>query len=141
MWESIERLVENGDAWFVCICIICMIVCVKAGILRYKSEKLLFGKDAGEMERSILKTQIEYAYGRCEGFFNQIPRFEGFDEFRAKYILELCYDEMVKWIYFNHIEDKDSYIEVKQDIIWDIIQSNVTHSKLTSNKFRQERLS
>lgn len=136
MWESVERLVNSGQMWFVLICIACMIICVKAGILRYKSDKILFGKDIGERERSILKNQIEYSYRMCQGFFNQVPRFDGFDEFQAKYIIELCYDEIVKWIYFNHIETKNGYIENKQDIIWSIIQMNVTHKKLTSKQFR-----
>ena len=69
---------------------------------------------------------------------NKIPRFEEFDEFRAKYILELCYDEIEKWIHYNHIVDKDGYIENKQDTIWGIIQTNVTNSKLSSKQFRKQ---
>lgn len=138
MWESVERLVMSGKGWFVLIIICLMAYAIRQGYMKVRTEKLLIGKDSGENERAILKTQIEYAYKRCEGFINQIPRFPEFDEFRAKYILELCFDEIVQWIYFNHIANTDSYIGIKQDIIWDIVQSNTTHKKLASDTFRKD---
>ena len=137
MWESLERLIESGKGWFVLIIVLLIVLCVRQGLFRYKSEKILFGKDMEGTERSILISQFEYAYSMCQGFMNQIPKFEEFDEFRARYIIELCYDEIVKWIYFNHIENKDGYIENKQDIIWSIVQTNVTHTKLTSKQFKK----
>lgn len=138
MWESLQRLVAEGDAWFVLICLFLTLISVRMGLLRYKSEKILFGKDAGETERSIQRSQCEYAYAMCTGFYNKIPHFEEFDTYRAKYIIEICYDEMVTWIYNNHIENKDGYIKNKQDIIWSIVQANVTHNKLTSEKFKKD---
>lgn len=138
MWDSALKIIQSGDSWFLIIIALLTIMCVRQGLFRYRSEKILFGKDAGEAERMILKSQIEYAYRMCQGFANQIPRFEGFDDFRAKYIIELCYDEMIKWIYFNHIAAKDTYISQKQDIIWSIIQSNVAHKKLSSDQFKKQ---
>lgn len=137
MWESVVRLVETGKGWFILIIIGLIIFATRQGYMKVKTEKIMIGKDCGEKERFILKNQIEYAYRMCTGFINEIPRFDGFDEFRARYIIELCYDEMVKWIYFNHIETKNGYIENKQDIIWSIIQANVSHKKLSSDNFKR----
>ena len=138
MWESVERLVQSGKGWFVLIIIALMVFAIRQGYMKVRTEKILIGRDSGEKERLILKNQLEYAYNMCTGFINDIPRFEGFDDFRAKYILELCYDEMVKWIYFNHIENKAGYIENKQDIIWSLVQANVFHKKLSSEQFRSD---
>lgn len=138
MWESVERLVQSGKGWFVLIIIALLIFAIRQGYMKVKTEKVMIGKDFGERERAILKNQIEYAYRMCTGFINEIPRFDGFNEFQAKYIIELCYDELVKWIYFNHIETKNGYIENKQDIIWSIIQTNVSHKKLSSEQFRKQ---
>jgi hypothetical protein len=138
MWESVERLVESGKGWFVLIIIALMVFAIRQGYMKVKTEKIMIGRDFGERERSILKNQMDYAYRMCTGFINEIPRFEGFDEFRAKYIIELCYDEFVKWININHIENKKGYIENKQDIIWNVIQANVHHKKLTSDQFKKE---
>lgn len=138
MWESVERLVSTGKGWFVLIIIALVAFAVRQGYMKVKTEKIMIGRDSGEKERSILKNQLEYAYNMCTGFINDIPRFDGFDDFQAKYIIELCYDEIVKWIYFNHIETKNGYIENKQDIIWSIIQTHVSHKKLSSDQFRRQ---
>lgn len=138
MWESVERLVQSGKGWFVLIIVCLIIFAVRQGYMKVKTEKIMIGKDCGERERAILKNQIEYAYLMCTGFINEIPRFDGFDEFQAKYIIELCFDKIVEWIYFNHIEVKNGYIENKQDIIWNLIQTNVSHKKLSSDQFRKQ---
>jgi len=138
MWESMVRLVETGYGWFVLFIIILGIVCARQGWLHYKSEKIRFGRDESEKERLILKDQIEYAYRMCQGFEPKIPKFDGYDYYRAKYIIELCYDEIVKWIYFNHIANQPTYIENKQEIVWSVISSNVSHKKLTSDGFKKE---
>lgn len=138
MVESVERLIQSGKGWFVLAIIFLIIFAVRQGYVKVRTEKMMIGRDCGERERSILKNQIEYAYRMCTGFINEVPRFDGFDEFQAKYIIELCYDELVKWIYFNHIETKNGYIENKQDIVWNIIQTNVSHKKLSSDQFRKK---
>ncbi len=80
MWETVERMVQNGDAWFVLIIIGLIIFAAKQGYMKVRTEKILIGRESSEKERLLMKKQSEYAHTECMAFEKELPRFEGYDE-------------------------------------------------------------
>ena len=44
-----------------------------------------------------------------------------YNGYLMKYILERCYDKVVEWITFNHLNTKNAYIEIKQEEICSLV--------------------
>lgn len=110
--------------------IIIIAILARFGIISFKDDKVRIGKYQ-DKERSIIRQQLEYADNICNGFINCHTLPESTDKYRSKYICNEVYCEMVKWISFNHITTDETYIEIKQNIIWSIITS------LTANEYFQ----
>ena len=138
MIESVERLVMSGKWWFIIIIIGLIIFSVKIGLLKVKTDKIQMGRDFSDEERAIIRNQCESVKKILAAFEQAIPRWNGYDEFRGKYILELLYDEIVNWIIYNHVENKEAYVSLKQEAVWNIVQANVTHKKMRSKEFKQQ---
>ena len=137
MWESVERLVDSGKAWFVLIIIFLIIIAVRMGYMKVKTDKVLIGRESGEKVRLLMKKQSEYARIACKGFEKRIPRFDGYDNLLGAFVAEKVYDEIVNWIMVNHIEDNQDYIENKQEIVWDIVSAEIVNDKFRSEKFKK----
>lgn len=54
-------------------------------------------------------------------FITQKDIPEDVNKYRVRFVNEKIYDEIVKWISFNHITKDDVYVEVKQNIVWGLI--------------------
>ena len=137
MWESVERLVETGKGWFVLIIIILIVIAIRMGYMKVKTDKILIGKSGGEAERLIMLKQSEYAYYACMAFEKGIPRFDGYDEKLGRLIAEKAYDQMVSFIITNHIVDEPYYIHNKQEIIWNLIVNETIDKRMRTDKFRR----
>ncbi len=48
-----------------------------------------------------------------------------FKGFLCKYILEICFDVIVEWITFNHIEEDERYVKVKQKDMCNILYTQL----------------
>ena len=94
---------------------------VRAGLVKFKSDKLSIGYQ--DKERTIIRQQIEFAENACMSFIlaKDIPT--DCDKYRIRFVNEKLYDEMIKWISFNHITKDDTYVEIKQNIIWGLINT------------------
>ena len=137
MWESVERLAESGKGWFVLIIIGLIIFAVRMGYMKVRTDKILIGRDSGEHERMIMKKQIDFAHTACMAFEKRIPRFEDYNPYLGKYIAELTFDEIVNWITVNHISGDEDYIQIKQDIVWDIITTETISDRMRTDKFKK----
>lgn len=137
--EALIDGLKSTNGWIIAILlgvvIYLTIKMAKAGIFRFKSERVQIGLDASDKEQKVIRHQIEFVRNAIEGFERDIPKFEGYDEFRGKFILEKLFDEIINWIIFNHIEDTKSYIEVKQDIIISIIKKYTFNELYTDPSF------
>lgn len=138
MWESVEKLVSSGKGWFVLIIIGLIIFATRQGYMKVKTEKILIGRDSGEKERLLMMKQTEYAETACEAFEKRIPRFNGYDESLGKLISMKAYAEIIRWVMINHIEDNFDYITNKQEIIWNIVSTEVTNDKFRTDKFKAQ---
>lgn len=107
---------------------------VKSGVLTIHTKYVSLG--IADNERNIIRYQLNYAKQVCNAFTQFIPKKEGYDEYRGRYVAELVFDEMVDWIVLNHIEDSEVYISLKQKAIWNIIISNSVKPEHQTDEFK-----
>lgn len=138
MWESIGNVLTSNNAIAVLITLLILVivaaVLAKVGIFQFKGRGVTIGGD--EDERAIIRQQTEWTQLFIQSM-QQLPIFEGSDTYHTLYILEKVFDEVLNWIVFNHISDSENYISIKQEKIWNLIQTLVTDKKFTSTEFKQ----
>ena len=138
MWESIGNVLTSNNAIAVLITVLILVivaaVLAKVGIFQFKGKGVTIGGD--EDERAIIRQQTEWTQLFIQSM-QQLPIFEGSDTYHTLYILEKVFDEVLSWIVFNHISDSENYISIKQEKIWNLIQTLVTDKKFTSTEFKQ----
>lgn len=138
MWESIGNVLTSNNAVAVLITLLILVivaaVLAKVGIFQFKGKGVTIGGD--EDERAIIRQQTEWTQLFIQSM-QQLPIFEGSDTYHTLYILEKVFDEVLNWVVFNHISDSENYISIKQEKIWNLIQTLVTDKKFTSTEFKQ----
>lgn len=138
MWESIGNVLTSNNAVAVLITLLILVivaaVLAKVGIFQFKGKGVTIGGD--EDERAIIRQQTEWTQLFIQSM-QRLPIFEGSDTYHTLYILEKVFDEVLNWIVFNHISDSENYISIKQEKIWNLIQTLVTDKKFTSTEFKQ----
>lgn len=139
MWESIGNVLTSNNAVAVLITLLILVivaaVLAKVGIFQFKGKGVTIGGD--EDERAIIRQQTEWTQLFIQSM-QQLPIFEGSDTYHTLYILEKAFDEVLSWIVFNHISDSENYISIKQEKLWNLIQTLVTDKKFTSTEFKQD---
>lgn len=139
MWESIGNVLTSNNAIAVLITLLILVivaaVLAKVGIFQFKGKGVTIGGD--EDERAIIRQQTEWTQLFIQSM-QQLPIFEGSDTYHTLYILEKAFDEVLSWIVFNHISDSENYISIKQEKLWNLIQTLVTDKKFTSTEFKQD---
>ena len=138
MWESLVDIVKSGQGWLIVLLVVAMVITARMGHLKIKTDKLLIGKESGEQQRLLMKTQTEYAHNACIGFEKRIQRFDGYNSLLGEIIVEKVYDEIVDWIMINHIMDDEDYIETKQEIVWNIVTSETIDDRMRTKKFKEQ---
>lgn len=138
MWEAIENILisNNGIVIFV-LFILLVVLCARFGLIKIKTDKVTIGINASETERTIMRNQIEWCRLSSITFERTMPKYDGYDKYRGKYIAEKVFDEMITWVVFNHIESTPTYIEIKQQIIWNLVQSLIVRKEYQSDKFKK----
>ena len=137
--DSVMNGLMSNNGWIIALLIaviaFLIIKSAKAGLFSFKSDKIKIGKDARLIEQAVIRHQIEFAKTAIEGFERDIPKFDGYDSFRGRYILEKLFDEVINWIIFNHIERTKAYISIKQDIIISIIKKHTVNDMYAQQDF------
>jgi hypothetical protein len=99
-----------------------------------KSDKII-------SDRELIRRQIETANSyimSIEYKLNNPTYREGWSEYFPKYILELIYDEAIKWIIFNHITTNQLYVQDKQECIINLLYKySDIESDFKSDEFKQ----
>lgn len=138
MWESISNVLTSGNAVAVLLTLIVLIVILailaKKGIFQFNGKGVTIGDN--EDERAVIRQQTEWSQLFVQSM-RQLPIFEGSDTYHTLYILEKAFDEVLSWIVFNHISDSENYISIKQEKIWNLIQTLVIDKKFTTEEFKQ----
>lgn len=137
MWEAIAQVFTSGNGVTIAVLITAIlfmgVLLVKHGVLRISTKTVHIGAD--ERERTIIRHQVEWIRNSVNGFEAMIPKPEGYDKYRGRFVLERVFDEMLNWIVFNHIEDTHSYIHIKQTNVWNIVMTFTDKKEHHSQKF------
>ena len=139
MWEAISKLGTTPlTLLFAAGLIICIIVMIKKGIISFKGKGLTVGNsnDERDIERTIIRSQIQYVKSAVSDFYDDIPDFPNRDEWRLKYICERIVSVFTDFISFNHISKEKIYVQMKQASIWEVIINNTAASIMTSDEFK-----
>lgn len=140
MGKNIENILISSNgvsiAFLFLLLVLLVIICSRFGLIKIKTDKLTIGRESSELERTIMRNQIEYAEVSIKAFEQKLKKPDGYDIYRGKYVTERVFDEIVKWIAFNHIRTDDHYVGIKQASIWDLIQTLVERNEFRSDDFK-----
>ena len=140
--EWLASILNNPNSWksfiFFFITLIILIILVKKGIVSFKGKGLTVGNgnDERDIERTIIRSQIQYVKSAVSDFYDDIPDFPNRDEWRLKYICERIISVFTNIISFNHISREKIYTEMKQSEIWAVIINNTASEIMTSDEFK-----
>lgn len=126
MWEAISNVLNGANgvlAIIVMFLIILLIVILgKHGLIHIHTKNFKFGIE--ERERTVLREQCDYAHTFIRGLSSKVIAENvelKYGGYFAKYVLELVYDEVVRWITFNHINTSEAYVHSKQSKIASLV--------------------
>ena len=139
MWEAVSTVLTSANAWLVLILVLIIVVLLifagKRGIFAIHTDKFTVGSNDSEL--TIIRQQADWAYlyvmsleGKLTGITTE------HDRYFTKYLLERCYDSVVKWITYNHISDNPAYIEIKQSEISSIVFSEDVGEGFRTQEFK-----
>ena len=140
--EWLASVINGKNAIPIIIIAVLLVVIIailaKKGILSFNAFGLKIdnGDDERDIERTIIRSQIQYVKSAVSDFYDDIPNFEGRDEWRLRYICERIISVFTDVISFNHISREKIYTEMKQASIWAVIINNTASDIMTSDEFK-----
>lgn len=105
----------------------------KKGLLSVNIKGVSIGN--GELERTIVRNQIDYCKSAVDAFVNSLPETEE-NKWRRRYIGELIFDVFVECISYNHINKSNFYIDNKTEKIWATIIKYSNEDEYRTQEFR-----
>ena len=140
--EWLASVLTSSNAIPIIIIAILLVVIIailaKKGIFSFNAFGLKIdnGTDERDIERTIIRSQIQYVKSAVSDFYDDIPDFPNRDEWRLKYICERIISVFTNIISFNHISKEKIYTEMKQSEIWAVIINNTASEIMTSDEFK-----
>ena len=140
--EWLPSVINGKNAIPIIIIAVLLIVIIailaKKGIVSFNAFGLKIdnGDDERDIERTIIRSQIQFVKNAVSDFYDDIPNFEGRDEWRLRFICERIISVFTNVISFNHISREKIYTEMKQSEIWAVIINNTTSDIMTSDEFK-----
>ena len=142
MWETIGSVLTSANAGvvmaFLLFVVILASVLSRRGILSITTKGLTLGADI--RERDIIRQQVEWTHSFVSGLYSTIqPMTDNkYNGYYTRFILELCYSEIVDWITFNHIKLDSDYISIKQTKIKAIVYGFDIDPQFKTPKFEKQ---
>ena len=138
MWEAIAKILTNSNALLVLIFlsmfVVILIILAMSGLVRIDTGSFKMGAD--NKERDIIRQQVEWSHSYIMGIESELyANNNELDEYLAKYILEVIFDEIIAWVVFNHINLESDYINIKQEKIKSIIKTMNVKPQYQSKEF------
>lgn len=108
----------------------------KKGLFSFQGKGLQFGRGQ-DLERTIIRRQLEYVDAAVEEAFTEIEHTDTWEEWKSRFVAEKVKDCLQRTISFNHISNEKSYVSVKKLEVWAAIQSiGMTHQYYKSQEFK-----
>ena len=138
MWDAIAKILTNSNALLVLIFlsmfVVILIILAMSGLVRIDTGSFKMGAD--NKERDIIRQQVEWSHSYIMGIESELSANNNeLDEYLAKYILEVIFDEIIAWVVFNHINLESDYINIKQEKIKSIIKTMNVKPQYQSKDF------
>lgn len=96
-----------------------VIMLSKRGVLGIHTKYVTLG--ATSKEDTIKTHQKEAAYLFIMSLCQKVDADGKFNGYKTKYILELVYDEVIDWIFQNHITTNNDYVQIKQEKLRSVV--------------------
>lgn len=146
MWESISTVLIS-DNGLVIIALVALIVVLlsymsKKGLLKVSTKHIHLGR-SDLRERNVIREQCDWVHTYVAGLLPEIEAIGGgsdkmlYGGYFTKYILEVCYDEFVRWITFNHLTLDEAYVSAKQDKTAALVLSHAPRPEFRTPEFRK----
>lgn len=140
MWEAIGQIFTSGNGVSIAIVLVLItaliIIGARHGYIKIKTSKFAIVGETRGNERLVMQKQLSWLYDAVFAFEHKIPKPEGYNEFRGRYILSILYIDIIDWVLNNHIEESQRYIKIKQSEIWNKTQTLVGKDELKTQKFK-----
>ena len=146
MWENLTKILTSGNAWFILITVFVMVViilivgaiCIRSGLISINKGGVRIGSD--EKELTIVRNQTQWAYLFVMSLKGKLVEQEDpNEEYKPNWfleaVLERVFDKVVEWITYNHVNEKKSYIEIKQSEIKCLVYSLPIQSEFKTPEF------
>lgn len=146
MWEAIANVLTSANALQTIIGLVLVfllvVIMVKSGMIRIRTKHLQVGRSrsATDTERTIIREQCDFTHVYLQGLVSKIQQVTPdllYNGYFTKYILEVVYDEFVRWITFNHVEDSEEYITTKQRKISSLVYSMGVREEFKTPEFNK----
>lgn len=120
---------------FALVVFIIGIILVAKGKITFHGKGLTIGekKESQELERKILKTQLEMGEASITEMIRGLPK--EYQNYKGYYIGEKVYDKVVKWIALNNITKDDFYKSIKKEEIHNLVYNLMDKTKLNNPDF------
>ena len=140
MWEAISTVMTSKNTWMVLVFLAVLIALIaflaKVGLITIHTKAVKIGED--QKEREIIRQQVEWAHLFIMSLRSKIITDESeYNGYLMKYILERCYDKVVEWITFNHLNTKNAYIEIKQEEICSLVYGLGVKEEFKTAEFKR----
>ena len=143
MWEAIAAILTSSNGlqtlFILVLILLLFIITIKTGMIKVKTKYVNIGMTESDKERTILREQIDWVHTYIQGLEGKVRqvgielRYGGYF---TKYILELVYDEIVRWITFNHISADEAYVTAKTKKLISLVYAQEVQKEFMTNEFK-----
>ena len=140
-WEAFKEVLTSTNTWMIILFLVFSIFVLtklsKSGLLSFKGKGLRIGSD--EKELNIVRNQTQWSHLFIMSLKGKLID-ENSDELKkviCENILEKIYDKVIEWITFNHINNSESYLNIKQSEIKCLVYSLIVDEEFKTPEFEQ----
>lgn len=125
--DGLKEILTSANAWmfllFLGFMIFVLVKMSKSGLISFRGKGLRIGSD--ETERTVIREQSKWAYLFIMAIKGKVLSEDVSEEQndRCELILEKVFDKVIDWVNYNHISSNNSYIEIKQGEIKNLVYS------------------
>ena len=142
MWEAISKVLTSSNGFLISLLLLVLVViavvAVRQGVIKIKTDHVKIGTDSQELERRIIREQISWVHEYIMSLESKLNVDKAeYNGYFTKYILESVYDEVIKWIAFNHLNTDQEYVSIKQELVCAIVYGQDVRPEFKTPEFKE----